>query len=400
MKILIVTPKLPPDYSGVAQRVSRHAEFLNSRGFLTQIVTNTRNAKQSENIYLKNIDISKIHSFYLLNRSTSFEYKIMRKLYTLINMIILFFQSGLYVYNNKNRFEIAHCFSSEITPLFVALFSIFFSKKVVIESTLMGSDSGPKGKMGFVKDYIYRKADAIICISDALKEEFLKFGYRKEKIVVIPNDVDKTLFFPVDLKERYIIRKELGLPLDSKILLFVGGLTYRKGFDIAIKIFVNISDLINDIHFVVVGRTESKIAIDQKIKEEFLNMIKDNSLQNRVHIIGPNQKIDKFMKASDVFLFPSRREGFGTVQIESMAAGCPVIAANLPGITENIIENGIDGFIIYDVENIDNYVEVVNKVLLNSNLSMYVINNALEKIHSNFSRETIMKKYMDIYNIV
>src|SRR5690554_5123094 len=139
MKVLLATNRLPPEYSGVGHRVSRHGEFLFSHGYLAYIFTTTKTFKNSDNVYLKKIDNKKIVSLYSKNKAG----RLPTRFYMILEFIIVFFQAGYYVFLKRKEFDIAHCFSNEPTSLFVALFSILFSKKVIMESTLLGSDSGP-----------------------------------------------------------------------------------------------------------------------------------------------------------------------------------------------------------------------------------------------------------------
>src|SRR5690606_32792633 len=105
----------------------------------------------------------------------------------------------------------------------------------------------------------------------------------------------------------------------------------------------------------------------------------------------------KYMKISDVFLFPSRREGFGTVQIEAMASGCPVIANYLPGITDEIINDTVNGYIIYSESDIKKYLLIIINLLSDKNLSQQISENAVKKVFMKFSRETVMQNYIKLY---
>ena len=67
MKVLIVSHKIPPDYSGVGERSIRHAEYLYSKGFLSGVLTLTTN-KDSDNFYLKKIPKNKIYSLFQLKK--------------------------------------------------------------------------------------------------------------------------------------------------------------------------------------------------------------------------------------------------------------------------------------------------------------------------------------------
>lgn len=393
MRVLLASNRLPPEYSGVGHRVSRHAEFLFSRGFLAYIFTTTKTYKNSDNFYLKKIDQNKIISLYSRSKAS----KLPLKLYMVFEFIVVFFQAGYYIFSKRKEFDIAHCFSNEPTSLFVAFFSILFSKKVIMESTLLGSDSGPTGALSSLKTFLYKRSSFIVCISEALRREYIKHGFPEEKIIVIPNDVDTTLFFPVSENEKTAIKKELGLALGSKYILFVGALTYRKGLDIMLGIFKNFNNIRSDLHFIFIGRTNSVRSIDLDIIEELEDLRNDKKFKNILDVRGPVENVESYMKIADVFVFPSRREGFGTVQIEAMASGCPVISAYLPDITETIIEDGVDGCVVYDCEDIGSYVDKIGQILASEEKSDFLVTNGLNKVSSVFSRNSIMSRYIGLY---
>jgi glycosyltransferase involved in cell wall biosynthesis len=67
----------------------------------------------------------------------------------------------------------------------------------------------------------------------------------------------------------------------------------------------------------------------------------------RVHRLGVRDDVSRLLQAADIFVFPSRREGFGTVMIEAMACGLPCVVTHQPGITDFIFENdGATGTVV------------------------------------------------------
>lgn len=398
-RVLLATTKLPPQYSGVGERVSRHAEYLHLNGYLSYMFTQTKNYKESTNKYLIKIPAKKIIVLKTINTESLLNYKLVSDFFDLVNLIIVFIQVGYKVFKYRKTFDVAHCFSSTYLSLFIALFSILLSKKVIIESTLLGDDSGPTGRLAWLKDYVYRNSCKIICISKALKNDFIAQGYKQESLVVIPNDVDLKIYFPIGQEKKETIRKELGLPLYEKIILFVGAFSHRKGFDILTNIFIKLSAKIKGLHLILVGH-EGKIQrpIDIKDRTEFYDLINYYKLNDYVHKIGPSDKVNLYMKSADVFVFPSRTEGFGTVQIEAMASGCPVVSAYIPEITDKIIDNCTDGFIVYDTENIDKYTNIILELFFNDELRTGIVNNAIIKVNENYSREIIMQLYLKLYS--
>jgi glycosyltransferase involved in cell wall biosynthesis len=171
------------------------------------------------------------------------------------------------------------------------------------------------------------KANRVISVCQALKEEILKLGIPCEKVSVVPNGVDKEKFYHIS-KGR--ARKELGLPLDKLILLSVGSLIPRKGHDLLIKALGVLHDKYHekDCRLVIVG--------EGRLRRELEELITARGLEEYVCLPGEvtHNKLALWYSAADLFCLASNREGWPNVLMESMACGTPVVAANVWGVPE------------------------------------------------------------------
>ena len=115
--------------------------------------------------------------------------------------------------------------------------------------------------------------------------------------------------------------EELGLSLNTKVILFAGRLDYsieinhpqnHKNSVFALKVFQNLS-------------TENVVLLyagaNDYIKDKFVSLIQENGLENQVFLLGIRKDIRKLMAASDLLFFPSRAEGLGMVAVEAQASG-------------------------------------------------------------------------------
>ncbi len=151
-----------------------------------------------------------------------------------------------------------------------------------------------------------------------------EFTLAREKIVVVPNWIDLSAF--VNMQTKKAIRKELKLPIDRKIILFVHRLSERKGAD---KI-LQIASLTTDpaALFVVVG--------DGPLAKEISRERKRKGLEERVVLLGkiPHKDIASYFYAADIFMMPSEEEGFPHVLLEAMASGLPFVAMTVGGVRD------------------------------------------------------------------
>jgi glycosyltransferase involved in cell wall biosynthesis len=176
--------------------------------------------------------------------------------------------------------------------------------------------------------------DKIVCISNATRDECIKRGIPKSKIIVIPCGV-----YPNDYIEkahRSDLSNMLKFSTDKiKVLVTVGRLVERKGVYWFIK---NVLPQINTNYiYLVIGDGQEKNRIEK--------LIKDKKLQNNVLILGKisHEKLKLIYNTADLFIMPNitvdhTMEGFGIVAIEASVTGLPVIAAKTEGIQDAVID--------------------------------------------------------------
>jgi len=203
----------------------------------------------------------------------------------------------------------------------------FFKKPVVVSAR--GSDVNLYRTFPLIRkllQYVLRRADSVIAVSQALKQTMVQLGIPERKISSIPNGVDTEKFFPLSREQA---RQQLGLQC-SRMLLSVGNLTSNKGFDLLIGAFPIVTEILDkkDIHLAIVG--------EGPFRNELEAMIFKLRLESRVHLIGavPHAKLRLWYSAADVFCLASHREGWPNVILESLACGTPVVATPAGGIPE------------------------------------------------------------------
>lgn len=181
-----------------------------------------------------------------------------------------------------------------------------------------------------VAEYL-KRVDQIISLSDEMAKAADRITKTQLNTVVVRNGVDVDTFF---YKDSVSCRKELNLPENQKIILGVGALIYRKGFDIVIKALELIrshSELTNT-HFYILGSEGAEGDYRKQLRQITENL----NLQSHVHFVGavPNEKLVDWYNAADVFCLSSRGEGSPNVLTEALATGCPAVATNVGSAPE------------------------------------------------------------------
>lgn len=238
---------------------------------------------------------------------------------------------------------------------------------------------------GIPKHILHRKADYAIAISRELYEELLKrFRYNKEQIRLIFNGVSTDKFHKkVSEQFKCSAKEELNLPLDRPIIGFIGSLCARKGVDILLEACSKLTDI--DFHVVLVGNGNVQWI------EELINRF---NLDGRVSIY-PFQDPVKFYSVFDIFVLPSRKEGFPLVAIEAMMMGIPTIRSNVEGASDQI-EHGINGY-IFENENPIELSEYIKLLLQNKELREKIGERAQLYAVNNFSEDIMIDKILQVY---
>lgn len=217
-----------------------------------------------------------------------------------------------------------------------------------------------------------KKVDIIFAISEATRQDAIKYlGICPDKIVNILGSVDDK-FKVINLSNKNSLRNKFDI--HEKFLMYTGGIDYRKNIEGLIIAFSKLDkEIIDNTQLVIV------CSVDDASKIRLKKLAKINGLaDDRVVFTGfiSDDDLVGLYNICDLFIFPSKYEGLGMPIIEAMKCGAPVIGANNSSIAE-IIENR-DA--LFDVDNIDDMVEVISRGLTNvkfvSELQKYSLHRA------------------------
>jgi glycosyltransferase involved in cell wall biosynthesis len=184
-------------------------------------------------------------------------------------------------------------------------------------------------------EYVLNTADAIITVSRRNLECIRKLDVTTP-VHLIPNGFRSDLFCPKDQSE---CKREVGLPLDRKIILAVGILEEVKGHRYLLEAISAVIRKKNDILCVIVGEGSERSALE--------NQIRSLGLEDHVILAGmkPHNEIPVWINACDIFVLPSLNEGNPTVLFEALGCGKPFIGSNVGGVPD-IITSDIFGLIV------------------------------------------------------
>ena len=226
-------------------------------------------------------------------------------------------------------------------------------------------------------------ADFVIAVSQQTKVDLISFfNLNPEKIMVVYQGCDPAFRQTQNDAVKEAVRKRYHLP--QKFILNVGTIEARKNLLLVVKALKNISP---DVALVIVGR-ETEYA--ELIKKEVVK----EALQKRVLFLNnvPFNDLPALYQIAQVFVYPSRYEGFGIPVLEALCSGTPVVAATGSCLEE---AGGPNSFYV-DSDNEVELAEKVNLILQNDQLKSKMKTQGLE-YSQQFQEENIAKNLMNVY---
>lgn len=249
----------------------------------------------------------------------------------------------------RGRFDIVHLHGFSQKSLLLVLLARIFRKKLVLKLTSVGHDDPisirTRGRLTFS---FYSQADMFVGVSPRLQQLYYSSGLPREKFWLIPNGVDIERFRPAEQGERLALRKELGLPEALTLILFVGFFSREKCPDLLFEAWTRmVSGELPSTGLVFVGATRSRYyEVDSGLAQKIQAAAQRLGVEKQVIFVETTREIERYYRAADMFVLSSSREGLPNALLEAMATGLPCVASRLPGVTDGVIDHGVNGLLV------------------------------------------------------
>jgi glycosyltransferase involved in cell wall biosynthesis len=243
-------------------------------------------------------------------------------------------------------------------------------------------------KRGSLRLWVDRATDWMVsrhvCVSqDVAAFSAARGGLPIRKIQVIPNGVDASVFAdapPADLGQ-------FGIPPGSRTVLFVGRLDPQKGPFVLMAAARELLPRHGDLHVLLVG--------DGPLAENLRKWIARENLSDRVHLAGRRNDVAPLMRAAEIFVLPSLWEGLPNVILEAMAAGIPVVASRVEGISDLLIDDRTG--LIVPPNSAPDLVEAIGRLLADPQHAHQMGHSAQQYVRTEFAWEGVVAKYAALY---
>jgi glycosyltransferase involved in cell wall biosynthesis len=171
-------------------------------------------------------------------------------------------------------------------------------------------------------------------------------------------------------------------------IVAAGRLTHQKGFDLLIDAFAVVASSIPDASLVIYGAG--------KDQEDLQKQIERLNLANRAKLAGLSDQPQSWVSAGDIFVLPSRFEGFPNVLLEALSAGLPVIAFDCAWGPADILEDGKDGLLV-KAGDTTGLAQAIERVIKDKDLRQHLAEEGSLKSRK-FSVESVFKRWDEVFS--
>ena len=229
----------------------------------------------------------------------------------------------------------------------------------------------------------------VLAISRAVRDELIAFGANEDKALVWPQPVDIDRFADASAGD---IRRELGLSAFDTVLTTVGQALQVKGWDILIGAFARISTTVPNAHLLLVGSTTGSEEAD--FARALYQRVTALRLENKVHFLGQRADVPQILRASDIFVFPSRSDGQGLALTEALAAGLPCVASRAGGIVDLVQDH--DNGLLFEREDTNGLTACLEELLRDSDLRQRLADRGKQSVQA-LSLDRVTRRTIDLY---
>jgi glycosyltransferase involved in cell wall biosynthesis len=295
---------------------------------------------------------------------------------------------------SRKDYDIVHFHGSSLQLIFSVLPLKLMKKKIVAKVTGAKADREAgsfKGRYFFMGDLfirILKKVDVFIAVSNEISYDLIQDGFDSKKIFKTTNFIIPDNFYPErSAEKRNEIKSRLGIDIDKRIITFSGRLVPLKRVDVLLQAIQGVLKSRKDIQALILGHGE--------LLESLKRMASDFGIDAFVSFKNSVPNILDYLQITDIFVFPSEKEGMPNALLEAMACRLPVIAARIGGVVD-IIRDGENGLIVTP-GNAEELKETILMLIGDVALEKKIAENAYNDIKENYYINKIADKYMQLY---
>ena len=275
-----------------------------------------------------------------------------------------------------------HGISQKNVP--VSLMANVLGKPIVLTLHTSGQDEPQAAGAGFLSRRALQSARLILPVSPNLVRRCEEAGLPASAVRLTPNGIDTTRFRPATADERARLRRELHWTDRDPVIVFVGFFSRDKRPDLLFRAWSALASEARLSKLVYIGATASSyFEIDRSMAGDIRAEAARLGRTDDVLFVESTHEMERYLRAADVFVLSSAREAHPVALLEAMACGLPVIASRLPGSTDVIVEDGVNGRLVPPDD----------EASLRKMLSAVLRDPATSRLMGSRARETVVARY-------
>lgn len=289
-----------------------------------------------------------------------------------------------------NRFAESRKYDAVIYCAATKMLPLKFGVKGIVVVNSIFSETLSTGNQLYLKNVLssaLKKADAIIAPSEYIKNDLLDFGFKKEKIHVIPNGLDHSVFYQHDLDQNEFVDIK-PFAIKKPYLIYPSKISgaEKKHVEL-IKAFNLFKEKTKLSHRLVLAGSQNDYA--ETVQKEVLA----SPFASDIFMTGffPQSEFALLYANSDGCLFPASREGIGLPVLEAMASGIPVACSDTCALPEISGKNAV----LFDPDNISQMAAAIEQITTNQDLRKDLIDRGI-KWSSNYAWENTALKIVEL----
>jgi teichuronic acid biosynthesis glycosyltransferase TuaC len=229
----------------------------------------------------------------------------------------------------------------------------------------------------WMANWALRRASRVIAVASPLARRVIEAGLPADRVTIIGNGVDSERFHPGD---RSAARARFGIPAETRLLVSVGHLSRRKGFDRVLRAFAALAGTRPELRLAIIGGP----GLEGDEQRPLTTLARDLGVSDRVMFTGakPPDVVAAWLAASDLFVFASDYEGSPNVLWEALATGRPVVTGDVGDASRIVPPHG--GIVYDDPHDIDQLtraiVDALDRQWNESEIRSYVEQNTWDAV--------------------
>lgn len=355
MKVLVVSSKYPPEYSGSGLRAhNTYTQLAEKYDIQFDVLTSSITSNQTESYIFENACVHKIaHKLtrpFHRKKQNNFLRRIIHgiqyRFYWQLNYWSEAIPTFLFLMRKGSQYDVIHVFGNVVVTAVATTYAKITRKPLLVE--LVNLNDNPTPYEPRVISWIFGKGlpqkALIVCLSERLKQTCLRAGYTEQQIWCRPNPIPQTRFN----LNRSQTQNPIQWPnLQSSDILIVQIAKFRplKNQKFMVEVLARLPE---SYKLILAGPCVTSGPLydtDRAYYESTLQAIEQHQLKDRILIIPQFiEAPETYMKWAQVYVIPSTSEAFGTPCLEAIACGVPVVVTEIQGVFDQWIKPGFNGY--------------------------------------------------------